>query len=120
MNRTLRRLIAGLCVSAASTAVCADQGESPFPTSTGLYGAVVSSQPEGGSNYYGRFDWSSGSGGGPRSCAHAEFSMPPLGGIGGGGKEALIVLPIFLAVISIVAVTGAVATAINNEICKHG
>ena len=120
MNRQLRRFIAVVLGLALAMPVSAQPQESPFPVSSGLYGAVVPSQPEGGSNYYGRFDWSSGSGGGPRSCAHAEFRMPPLGGIGGGGKEALIIVPIFLAVISVVAVTGAVATAINNEICRHG
>ena len=53
MNRQLRRLVASLCVSAASTAVCADQGESPFPTSTGLYGAAVPAAPDAGNNLVG-------------------------------------------------------------------
>jgi len=53
MNRPLRRLVASLCVSAASTAVCADQGGSPFPTSTGLYGAAIPAAPDAGNNLVG-------------------------------------------------------------------
>ena len=53
MNRPLRRLVASLCVSAESTAVCADQGESPFPTSTGLWGAAVPAAPAEGNNLVG-------------------------------------------------------------------
>ena len=53
MNATFRRLIAGLCVSAAPTAVCADQGGSPFPTSTGLYGAAIPAAPDAGNNLVG-------------------------------------------------------------------
>jgi hypothetical protein len=42
-------------VSAASPGVCADQADSPFPTSSGLYGAVVPPH-SGDSNYAGRFN----------------------------------------------------------------
>ena len=106
MNRQLRRITSVALSLTLAIPVAAQSQESPFPVSTGLYGAVVPPQAAGG-NYYGRFPAS----GGASSCTTTRYNGPAI-----NGQGAVVLLPILLVAIPVVAIT----TAINNEICKRG
>ena len=125
MNRQLRRLTAAaIALSLAAPAVA--QNDSPFPVTgwtkgvdyedraqlTNRFGHAINPDHRG---YTGGYD-------SPRqsTCQRTHHSGMTISGAGlggGGGKEALVILPVLLVGLVVVGSVLAVTTAINNEIC---